>query len=124
MIGVRKALDFVFTQHELKILDDVMPDHAKKERHESKKDDDFVPGLLPIASSGSVAIPLANGNILKIPVEKFVPVEVDKTSINISEQLKMSGTWKNIDQQAKKDHSSKANGDKSCGSVAKKTSSC
>lgn len=30
MIGVRKALDCVFTQRELKILDDVMPEHIQR----------------------------------------------------------------------------------------------
>ncbi|XP_043500640.1 sodium-driven chloride bicarbonate exchanger isoform X12 [Polistes fuscatus] len=30
MIGIRKSLDFVFTQRELKILDDVMPEPSKK----------------------------------------------------------------------------------------------
>lgn len=102
MIGVRKSLDFVFTQHELKILDDVMPDQHKKERHEENKESDPPaggPGLLPNASSGNVAIPLANGNILKIPVEKFSATH-DQASVNISEQLAKSGAWKNIDQKA------------------------
>lgn len=30
MIGIRKALDFVFTRRELKILDDVMPEMTKR----------------------------------------------------------------------------------------------
>lgn len=30
MIGIRKSLDLVFTQRELKILDDVMPETSKK----------------------------------------------------------------------------------------------
>lgn len=59
MIAVRKGLDFVFTQHELKILDDVMPDQHKKERHEEVEGANLAPvgGLLPNASSGNVAIP-------------------------------------------------------------------
>lgn len=35
MIGVRKSLDFIFTQYELKVLDDLMP-----ESHKEHKDDD------------------------------------------------------------------------------------
>ena len=97
-------LDFVFTQHELKILDDVMPDHAKKEKHaEAQAGDDggnqAAGGLLPNASSGNVAIPLANGNILKIPVDKFNAGN-DQSNMNITEQLAKSGAWKTIDQQA------------------------
>ena len=37
MIGIRKLLDFVFTQRELKILDDVMPESAKRSKEEEKQ---------------------------------------------------------------------------------------
>ncbi|KAL1435434.1 hypothetical protein MTO96_000111 [Rhipicephalus appendiculatus] len=36
MIGVRKLLDFIFTQRELKVLDDIMPEHTKKKQEEDK----------------------------------------------------------------------------------------
>lgn len=55
---------------------------------------------MPNASSGNVAITLANGNILKVPVEKFNNDEPDQSAINISEQLAQSGIWQSIDQQA------------------------
>lgn len=51
------------------------------------------------ASSGNVAITLANGNILKVPVEKFNKDEPDQSAINISEQLAQSGIWQSIEQQ-------------------------
>lgn len=31
MIGIRKALDLVFTRRELKILDDIMPELSKRQ---------------------------------------------------------------------------------------------
>lgn len=31
MIGIRKSLDLIFTQRELKILDDIMPEKNKKD---------------------------------------------------------------------------------------------
>ncbi|XP_023223623.1 sodium-driven chloride bicarbonate exchanger-like [Centruroides sculpturatus] len=136
MIGVRKLLDFVFTQRELKLLDDVMPEHTKKKReedmrkHEEEKKGAFTEPLanalefsctfgspnetsywnqyqgmlLPNASSGNVAIPLANGNILKVPVEKFKGENEsgDQSAINISEQLAQTGLWQSIDQQVQK----------------------
>lgn len=37
MIGVRKLLDFVFSRKELKLLDDVMPEHKRKENEEQKE---------------------------------------------------------------------------------------
>src|SRR5437879_5453737 len=36
MIGVRKFLDFIFTRNELKLLDDIMPEHTKRKREEEK----------------------------------------------------------------------------------------
>lgn len=39
MIGIRKCLDFFFTQRELKILDDVMPETTKREEDQEALDD-------------------------------------------------------------------------------------
>lgn len=39
MIGIRKSLDFMFTQRELKILDDIMPETIKR----AEDDEDSVP---------------------------------------------------------------------------------
>lgn len=38
MIGIRKALDLIFTRRELKILDDIMPEMTK--RNQMLKDDE------------------------------------------------------------------------------------
>lgn len=38
MIGIRKALDLIFTRRELKILDDIMPEMTKRKQHELLKD--------------------------------------------------------------------------------------
>lgn len=40
MIGLRKTLDWVFTQRELKILDDIMPDTTKKSEEELRLGDE------------------------------------------------------------------------------------
>lgn len=37
MCFIRKALDYVFSQHELKWLDDIMPDAHKREKEDKKK---------------------------------------------------------------------------------------
>lgn len=34
MVGVRKLLDFLFTQRELRILDDIMPESTRRKREE------------------------------------------------------------------------------------------
>lgn len=40
MIGVRKLLDWVFTQRELKILDDTLPEFSRKKRMENADDEE------------------------------------------------------------------------------------
>jgi len=37
MCFVRKALDYIFTRHELKWLDDIMPESHKREKEEKKR---------------------------------------------------------------------------------------
>lgn len=110
MIGVRKLLDFVFARKELKLLDDIMPEHIKRKQEEEKlvKEEEQAGHLMPNASSGNVAIPLANGNILKIPVDKFNTND-QQCAINISEQLTKSNAWKTIDQQGNQKNQNKAN---------------
>ncbi|CAG2104308.1 unnamed protein product [Medioppia subpectinata] len=112
IIFIRKLLDLFFTRNELKLLDDVMPEHTKRKREEEKleKEEKTMGGkLIPNASSGNVAIPLANGNILKIPMEKFSADEDKPCSINITEQLAKSGAWKSIDQSIQKHEKTKHN---------------
>ncbi|XP_063240178.1 electroneutral sodium bicarbonate exchanger 1 [Bacillus rossius redtenbacheri] len=90
MIGIRKSLDFIFTQRELKILDDVMPETIRRSNEdemkklhseEDGKATDFGPGA-------NLQIPLANGNVVKIPY----------TSINITEEVNKTGLWKHVNE--------------------------
>ena len=37
MVGVRKLMDFIFTQQELAELDDILPEVVKRDRHDKKK---------------------------------------------------------------------------------------
>ena len=36
-MGVRKVLDFFFSRHELKVLDDILPEHKRTERIEDEE---------------------------------------------------------------------------------------
>ncbi|XP_054168120.1 electroneutral sodium bicarbonate exchanger 1-like isoform X2 [Oppia nitens] len=105
IIFIRKLLDLFFTRNELKLLDDIMPEHTKQKREEEKREKEAEKemrsgALIPNASSGNVAIPLANGNILKIPMENFNDEEDKPCTINITEQLAKSGAWKSIVDQS------------------------
>lgn len=50
MIGVRKSLDFIFTQYELKVLDDLMPESHKKHKED---DDEEVSALVHKSASSN-----------------------------------------------------------------------
>ena len=49
MCFVRKLLDYVFSRHELRWLDDILPESHKKEKEDKrkKKDDEKVRSSLP-----------------------------------------------------------------------------
>ena len=49
MCFVRKLLDYVFSRHELRWLDDILPESHKKEKEDKrkKKDDEKVRSLPP-----------------------------------------------------------------------------
>ncbi|XP_026669419.1 electrogenic sodium bicarbonate cotransporter 1 isoform X3 [Ceratina calcarata] len=92
MIGIRKSLDFLFTQRELKILDDVMPETSMKDdlcQLESGEEQNESMGYGP---SGNIQISLANGNIMKIPM----------SSINISEEVNKTGIWQQVNESNEK----------------------
>lgn len=87
MIGIRKSLDFLFTRRELKILDDVMPETTKR-TEEERRQLEGEEGNTDIDPTGNLQIPLANGNIMKIPL----------ASINISEEVNKTGIWKQVNE--------------------------
>merc|ERR1711981_1213044 len=130
MMGVRKLLDYVFEKHELKILDDILPEFK---RHEKLDDEEalelggkFAHGLKSImqisdgvlqepnlqsltrrtsisVTSGGIAVPMANGNIMMIPVAEDeqsgdgADGETNAESgINITEQINSSGMWTSL----------------------------
>ncbi|CAL1688439.1 unnamed protein product [Lasius platythorax] len=100
MIGIRKSLDLMFTQRELKILDDVMPKPSKKHADDLCKLEN---GEDPAEAKGygppeNIQISLANGNIMKIPL----------ASINISEEVNKTGIWQQVNEGNEKSKQSKS----------------
>ncbi|CAG9862745.1 unnamed protein product, partial [Phyllotreta striolata] len=91
MIGIRKSLDWVFTRRELKILDDVMPEN-KRQQLEDEEAQTGEASLEIEKRAGNLKIPLANGNVMNIPL----------SAINISEEVNKTGIWKQVnDNQAR-----------------------
>ncbi|XP_011703365.1 PREDICTED: sodium bicarbonate cotransporter 3 isoform X6 [Wasmannia auropunctata] len=100
MIGIRKSLDLMFTQRELKILDDIMPEPSRKHADDLRKlengeDHNETMGYGP---PGNIQISLANGNIMKIPL----------ASINISEEVNKTGIWQQVNEGNEKTKQSKS----------------
>ncbi|CAK9831182.1 Sodium-driven chloride bicarbonate exchanger [Anthophora retusa] len=90
MIGIRKSLDLLFTQRELKILDDVMPEPSKKHADDLRQleSGEEQNESMDYGPSGNIQISLANGNIMKIPM----------ASINISEEVNKTGIWQQVNE--------------------------
>ncbi|CAL1688446.1 unnamed protein product [Lasius platythorax] len=100
MIGIRKSLDLMFTQRELKILDDVMPEPSKKHADDLRKleNGEDPAETMGYGPPGNIQISLANGNIMKIPL----------TSINISEEVNKTGIWQQVNEGNEKSKQSKS----------------
>ncbi|XP_011875492.1 PREDICTED: sodium-driven chloride bicarbonate exchanger isoform X6 [Vollenhovia emeryi] len=100
MIGIRKSLDFMFTQRELKILDDVMPEPSRKHADDLRKleNGEEHNETMGYGPPGNIQISLANGNIMKIPL----------ASINISEEVNKTGIWQQVNEGNEKTKQSKS----------------
>ncbi|XP_039308126.1 electroneutral sodium bicarbonate exchanger 1 isoform X5 [Solenopsis invicta] len=100
MIGIRKSLDFIFTQRELKILDDIMPEPSKKHADDLRKleNGEDQNETMRYGPPGNIQISLANGNIMKIPL----------ASINISEEVNKTGIWQQVNEGNEKTKQSKS----------------
>lgn len=133
MMGVRKLLDRVFEKSELKILDDILPEFKRHETLDDEEalelGKNFSHGLKSImqisdgmikdaggqiggqtprraslrVTSGGIAVPMANGNIMMIPVPEVEECGDNAyqpsggASINITEQINSSGMWTSLE---------------------------
>ncbi|XP_015178379.1 PREDICTED: electrogenic sodium bicarbonate cotransporter 1 isoform X3 [Polistes dominula] len=101
MIGIRKSLDFVFTQRELKILDDVMPEPSKKHADDLRQlesgEEHHQNYPIGYGPPENIQISYSNGDIMKIPL----------ASINISEEVNKTGIWQQVNESNEKTKQSK-----------------
>ncbi|CAH1788491.1 unnamed protein product [Owenia fusiformis] len=99
MCFVRKAMDWLFTQHDLKWLDDVMPETHKREKEDKKKKQ--IEALEKGEADelemmgGTIQVPLQGGRLVNIPVDqiKYNPA---KATVNISEEMAKTAIWKTL----------------------------
>lgn len=107
MVVVRKLMEFVFSSQELKYLDDEMPEIHLRKREDAKKakmareaiedavEDEDRMAPHPVATEHNLHIPLASGNVMKIPLSSL-----HERPINISEEVNKSGVWKHIESES------------------------
>ncbi|XP_071478970.1 electroneutral sodium bicarbonate exchanger 1-like [Diadema antillarum] len=105
MVGVRKAMDKVFTQQELEMMDDVMPEMTKRAKHDRKKKEEQENAACEQIKNipGRVQVPLSDGNMLSIPVDK-VEFHPEVATINIPEDMAKTGVWKALAKNAEGGH--------------------
>ena len=128
MMGVRKALDWVFSKNEMKILDDILPEHKRTERLDEHDENDKIEEKEsenagdPEAGGGGSSKDgkysdigtTANGNVIRMPTVH----KNDKPDINISEEINKCGIVKSLEANS---NSNSANSLKSQQEDAAKT---
>jgi anion exchange protein len=103
MCFVRKGLDWVFTRHELKWLDDIMPEVHKREKEDKKLalEEEFnaeqksPPGQMIEMTGGAVNIPLQGGQSIKVPVDRII-YDPHSNEVNISDEMGKTAIWKQL----------------------------
>jgi len=108
MVAVRKLMEKVFAEKDLKYLDDKMPDfHLRKKedmRRKSKGEDieidlDENQGTIhAVKTEAHLHIPMTSGNIIKIPL---AAIQEPSHNINISKEVNSSGMWRHITSESK-----------------------
>lgn len=88
MCFVRKGMDKIFDQRELKWLDDIMPEaHKRAKEDEQIKQEEQRRSLI----EGSTSIPLAVGLNME-----HITITADIDKVNISEEVSRTALWKSI----------------------------
>ncbi|XP_021363541.1 electroneutral sodium bicarbonate exchanger 1-like isoform X2 [Mizuhopecten yessoensis] len=102
MCFVRKGMDWVFSQNELKWLDDIMPEsHSRAKEDAKKQEKEEVEGEESMLidpnkyTPGHVNLPLQTGSFINIPVDR-VTVGMEMEPVNISEEMAKTTLWKTI----------------------------
>ncbi|XP_003728893.2 sodium bicarbonate cotransporter 3 isoform X2 [Strongylocentrotus purpuratus] len=70
VVFVRKLLEFVFTQYELNVLDDVIPESQKRAKDDEEKHLEDQREQVTRARTGTLTIALESGQTLTVPAEK------------------------------------------------------
>ncbi|XP_059143264.1 sodium bicarbonate cotransporter 3-like isoform X2 [Physella acuta] len=92
MCFVRKGMDKIFTQQELKWLDDIMPEtHRREKEDQEMKLEEQRRSLI----EDSTAIPMAALGFGSISGENWT-VKADVDMLNISEEMSKTAMWKSI----------------------------
>ncbi|XP_012941835.1 sodium bicarbonate cotransporter 3 [Aplysia californica] len=106
---VRKAMDYIFTQRELKWLDDLMPEAAKKEKDDEKK---------KLAEMEAVNEEEEDEALLSEHYDKLMEIKIgdnkpynrtnahrrgsqDTDRVNISEEMARTGIWLQLKKDSK-----------------------
>ncbi|VDP36625.1 unnamed protein product [Soboliphyme baturini] len=102
MVGVRKLMEFIFTERELKYLDDKMPEITLRKREDAKKKKEkerqnaAISKMKPVQTESNLHIPLTSGNVMRIPLQNMGEPKRRLESIDLSEEVNRSGLWQHI----------------------------
>ncbi|XP_041470500.1 electroneutral sodium bicarbonate exchanger 1-like isoform X3 [Lytechinus variegatus] len=96
VVFVRKLMEFVFTQYELNVLDDVIPESQKRAKDDEEKILEEEREQVTRARTGTLTIALESGQTLTVPAEKvtYTPRDSEMNSEieNAKALSKLSGS--------------------------------
>jgi len=95
---IRKALDYVFTQHELEWLDDILPESKKKENEDRfhRKSTGERSALFNLAQAGGAFVfPIDGGQSITVAIDK-ITYDPHTRSINIIDKTGNTATLKHL----------------------------
>ncbi|XP_071488060.1 electroneutral sodium bicarbonate exchanger 1-like [Diadema antillarum] len=88
VVFVRKLMEFVFTQYELGVLDDVIPEIQKRAKDDEEKQLEEEREQVTRARTGTLTIALESGQTLTVPAEKVTYTPRDKEDTSELENAK------------------------------------
>ncbi|OQV25048.1 Sodium-driven chloride bicarbonate exchanger [Hypsibius exemplaris] len=103
LVGVRKLLDYIFTQFELSYLDDIIPESVKRKKEDRERRASGHNGSLigengspPNVEDGFLRIRLPTGNYLTVPVGNSPHDREASPPLNFTEEVNKTGIWRHV----------------------------
>ena len=117
MCFIRKGLELLFSMHDLRWLDDIMPESHKREKDDKDNENKEVEMMTEqkthlLETGGTLEVPLADGQVVSIPASE-VKYRPKDGVFNLSDEVGQTAIWKQLTANALQDQAKKRDNGKS-----------